>query len=341
MQNIKKIHLAQLGAGYWGPNIIRNFVEIDEVEKMTVCDINHQNLEKIRRRFPGIKLTRIPDEVLKDPDIDAVVIALPAELHYGYAKKALENGKHVLVEKPLAMKTDEAEELIQLAKNMKKTLMVDHTFLFNSAVHKAKEFIDSGELGDIYYILAQRLNLGRVRHDINAMWNLAPHDISIVLFWLNELPSRVSAKGLTFLQDDLEDVVFIDLMFPSGNAAHVHVSWLHPNKTRKITVVGSKKMLVYDDVSNEAKIVIFDKGIDRSKIIRDLPDIESYGQFQLMQRSGDIFIPKVHFQEPLHLCCQHFANCITNDEKCLTDGQSGLEVVDILEKAQICLHQQK
>ncbi len=273
--------------------------------------------------------------------IDAVVVAIPAALHYEFAKKIMLAGKHVLVEKPLAMTTRDAEELISLAKNEDKVLMVGHTFLYNAAVHKAREYIDSGELGDIYYILAQRLNLGRVRQDVNALWNLAPHDISIILYWLDEIPNKVSAKGLTYLQDGIEDAVFMDLDFPSGRAAHIHVSWLHPNKTRQMIIVGSRKMLIYDDVSTDAKITIYDKGIDKKQILRDLPDIESFGQFQVMHRIGDIHIPKIDFKEPLRMECQHFTDCIINGETPVTDGQSGLSVVKILDEAQQILDQSR
>lgn len=335
MQNL---HIAQLGAGYWGPNLIRNFVQLDDVTDFTVCDLDSVRLDKIKKQYPQIKVTRSADEVMQNPAIDAVVVATPAASHYEIAKRVLLSGKHVMVEKPLAMNSKEANDLIALAKESQKILMVGHTFLFNTAVIKAKEYIDKGELGDIYYILSQRLNLGRVRHDVNAMWNLAPHDISIILYWLGETPSHISAKGLTFLQDGIEDVVFMDLDFPSGRAAHIHVSWLDPSKTRKMVVVGSKKMLVYDDTSADAKIMIFDKGIDKKHIIRDLPDIESFGQFQLMQRTGDIYIPKIDFREPLGLECKHFIECVKNGYLPLTSGENGLAVVDILEKAQQILN---
>lgn len=338
---MSNLHIAQLGAGYWGPNLVRNFVQLDAIDEFTVCDLDASRLDKMKNQYPKVKVTQYADEVLRDPTIDAIVVATPAAIHYEYAKKALLAGKHVLVEKPLAMTTKEAQELIALSKEKQKTLMVGHTFLYNAAVRKAKEYIDNGELGEIYYILAQRLNLGRVRQDVNVLWNLAPHDISIILYWLDEIPEKVTAKGLTFLQEGIEDVVFIDLDFPSGRAAHVHVSWMDPSKTRKMVVVGSKKMLVYDDVSLEAKIVIFDKGIEKKHIIRDLPDIESFGQFQFMHRSGDIYIPKVDFKEPLLIECRHFIDCIINRGTSLSDGRSGLDVVNILERAQHVLNQAK
>jgi len=331
------LHVAQLGAGHWGPNLIRNFVQLETVKEFTLCDLEEVRLEKMRRQYPGIRISRSPDDVLTAPEIDAVVIAIPAALHYKYAKKALLAGKHLLVEKPLAMTAKEAEELCDLAKAKGKVLMVGHTFLFNAAVLKAKQYIDSGELGEVYYILSQRLNLGRVRQDVNAMWNLAPHDISIILYWLGEEPSNVGAKGLTFLQEGIEDVVFLDLSFPSGRAAHIHVSWLHPQKTRQMIIVGSKKMLVYDDVSSDAKVVVYDKGIEKTRIPRELPDVHSFAEFQLTNRLGDIYIPNIDFKEPLNLECQHFIECIISGNKPISDGENGRKVTDILQKAQECL----
>ncbi|MEW6264279.1 MAG: Gfo/Idh/MocA family oxidoreductase [Thermodesulfobacteriota bacterium] len=331
------LKLAQLGAGYWGPNLVRNFVQLSEVSEFLVCDVDRNRLERIRRLHPGIKLAGSEDELLNDPEIDAVVIAIPAALHYEYARRALIAGKHVLVEKPLALKKEEAEDLVRLAEENKRVLMVGHVFLYNAAVRKVKEYIESGQLGDIYYIMSQRLSLGQVRQDVNVMWNLAPHDVSIILYCLNETPCRVTAKGLTFLQNGIEDVVFMNLEFPSGRAAHIHVSWLDPSKTRKTVVVGSQKMLVYDDVAPDAKIIIYDKGIDKKNIMRPLPEVEDFGQFQLYQRIGDIHIPKIEFEEPLRVECRHFVNCIIDGSKPLTDGRHGLQVVDVLVQAQASL----
>ncbi|MBF0524505.1 MAG: Gfo/Idh/MocA family oxidoreductase [Deltaproteobacteria bacterium] len=341
MAEQKSLQVAQLGAGYWGPNLIRNFYQIKAINQFFVCDLEQANLDKIKANYPKISTTTDIDAILKNPDIDAVIVAIPAFLHYEYAKRALLAGKHVFVEKPLSTTVAESQELIDLAEKNKKVLMVGHTFLYNGAVKKIKEYIDNGELGEVYYILSQRLNLGRVRQDVNALWNLAPHDISIILYWLGEKPSNISTKGLIFLQKEIEDVVFVDLDFPSGRSAHIHVSWLDPSKTRKMVVVGSKKMIVYDDVSNDAKIVIYDKGIDRKNIIRNLPAIESYGHFQLMNREGDILIPKIDFKEPLKVECQHFVDCIINQTAPLTDGRNGLDVVEVLEKAQLMLNSQR
>jgi predicted dehydrogenase len=232
------------------------------------------------------------------------------------------------------MSSREAQELVDLAAARRLVLLVGHTFLYNDAVRRVKQYIDSGELGEIYYITSQRLNLGRVRQDVNALWNLAPHDISILLYWLGADPESVSAKGLSFLQTGIEDVVFADLRFPSGIAAHIHVSWLDPKKTRQMVVVGSKKMIVYDDASSDARIVIYDKGVDRHDAGASLADNESFSQFQLRHRSGDILIPKLDFREPLQSECEHFVDCILDDARPVTCGVSGLRVVRVLERLQ-------
>ena len=334
------INLCQLGCGYWGPNLLRNFLKIDEVDSITVCDTNNTIIEKIQTSFPSVITSKETESYINSEKIDALIISLPAKDHYQYAKKGLLANKHVFVEKPLAMNTSEAEDLIQIADEKSKILMVGHTFLYNNAVRKIKTFIDNGDLGDIYYIFSQRLNLGRVRQDINAMWNLAPHDISIINYWLNEDPINVFAKGVSFLQKGIEDLVFIHMDYHSGKSAHIHVTWLDPLKTRKMIVVGSKKMLVYDDVSTDCKITIYDKGIDKTLKNNLKYEIYDYASFQLKNRTGDIFIPKIDFIEPLSIECQHFIDCISKNQKPITDGISGLHVVKVLEQAQKHLDQQ-
>ena len=331
------INIGQLGSGYWGPNLIRNFSKISQVNKLIVCDTDKDLLRKASSQYPTIETTKSADILLSDPSIDAMVIALPAALHFEYTRKALLADKHVLVEKPLAMTTDESKELIEIAKNKNRILMVGHTFIYNSAVRKAKQYIDNGELGDIYYIFSQRLNLGRVRQDVNAMWNLAPHDISIINYWLGEVPSKVMAKGVSFLQEGIEDLVFIHLNFSSGKSAHIHVTWLDPLKTRKMVIVGSKKMLVYDDVSTDSKIIIHDKGIDKSLKDNFEQEVYDYASFHLNNRIGDILIPHFDFDEPLKSECKHFVDCVLSGKKPLTSGEEGLSVVRVLEEAQNCL----
>lgn len=331
------IRLAQIGAGYWGPNLIRHFVQSKDLSSFLICDQNQKVIAKVRDQYPGVHVAGDAKAVLCDPEIDAIVLATPAKTHYAMAREALLHGKHVLVEKPLACALTDAEDLVSLAREKGLILMVGHTFLYNDAVRMVKKYIDSGELGDIYYILSQRLNLGRIREDVNAWWNLAPHDVSIILYWLGEMPSKVQCKGMRFLQENIEDVVFANFDFPGGKSAHIHVSWLDPLKTRRMVIVGSKKMLVYDDVATEGKITIYNKGIDKCSGLKDLPDIESYGQFQFMHWNGDIIIPHFKFREPLGVECRHFLECIRNGTPPLTDGQHGLDVVAVLEEAQRCL----
>ena len=328
-----RLRLLQLGGGHWGVNLARNFSHLPGV-RLTICDVDPERQTALAEKFPTVEVSGDVEGSLLDPGFDGVIVALPASLHHVYAKKALLAGKHVLVEKPLAMNSCEAQELVDLATERDLVLLVGHTFLYNDAVRHVKSYIDSGELGEIYYITSQRLNLGRVRQDVNALWNLAPHDISILLYWLDAEPDAVSAHGLTFLQNGIEDVVFADLRFPSGIAAHVHVSWLDPKKTRQMVIVGSKKMIVYDDASADAKIVIYDKGVDRHDVGASLDDNESFSQFQLRHRSGDILIPKIDFREPLQRECQHFVTCILERDRPLTCGVSGLKVVKVLERLQ-------
>ncbi len=332
------VGIGLIGLGYWGPNIARNLYQNPSCELRFICDIDSKKAEYAGQHYPNTEFITNHVDMLESGDVDAVAIALPAANHYAFVKEALQKGKHVLVEKPLALRTEEARELVELAQNKKRVLMVGHTFLYNAAVRAVKKHIDEGDLGDIYYIYSQRLNLGRVRSDINAMWNLAPHDVSIVLYWLNAEPVRVSAKGITKLQDGIEDVVFLNIDFENGVSAHIHTSWLDPGKTRKMTVVGTKKMIVYDDISSDAKIRIYDKGIDRveSNLARGVP-YDTFGQYQLLMRSGDVHIPRIDFTEPLKVECGHFIDCIVNGEAPMTDGDDGLEVVRVLEAGQISL----
>jgi len=328
------LNLAIVGVGYWGPNLVRNFAVHDGAALSLICDLDRGRLDKIGRQYPAARLTTSFDDVIKDTSIDAVVIALPVGVHYEFAKKALDAGKHVMVEKPLCTTSAEAEELVELAASKKLTLMVGHTFEYNAAVHKLRALVEDGTLGELYYIYSQRLNLGRVRSDINTMWNLAPHDVSIILHCLRREPVRVSAKGLIQLQPGIEDVVFMVLEFEGGIIAHIHNSWLDPNKIRRMTLVGSSKMVVYDDVSADAKIQIYDKGIDKKNMAQDMGSYDDFGKFQLIHRAGDLLIPKIDFVEPLRLESQHFVDCIASGKTPLTDGRNGLRVVKVLEAAQ-------
>lgn len=328
------IRLAQIGVGYWGKNLLRNFMAANEAQVAAICDRELSVLEKNAIQYPLLKFSERAQEIFDDDRIDAVAIVTPPESHFELAKAALDAGKHVFVEKPMANSTVECRKLIALAEKQQRVLMVGHTFLYNAAVSKVREYVQSGELGEIYYLYSQRLNLGRVRHDVDAMWNFAPHDLSIILHWLGASPLRVSARGSAYLQKDIADVVFLQLEFAGGVTANVHVSWLDPNKVRRMTVVGSKKMVVYDDVASDHKVQVFDKGMTRQDLSASLGEFDSFGKFQLIQRAGDVLLPKVDFVEPLKVQCQHFVDCIVKNQKPLSDGENGLQVVRILEAAQ-------
>jgi predicted dehydrogenase len=327
---------AQIGYGPWGQNLFRALAGIKGVELNLCCEVDKKAKEQLKAQYPGIEVTESVDEVLGRSDIDAVVIATPAGLHYEQAKNCLEAGKHVFVEKPLALSSSEAKDLLETAERRNLILMVGHTFLYNDAVKYVKNMIDKGDLGEIYYIYFQRLNLGSVRQDVNALWNLAPHDVSIAQYWLCEKPEKINAQGISYLQKGIEDACFINLSYPSGRFVHIHVSWLSPFKMRQAVIIGSKKMLFYDDTSADQKIVIYDKGIDRKDITRDIGPFpfQNFAQFTLIKRAGDILIPRISFREPLKMEMEHFVECAREGKKPLTDGRNGLEIVEILEKAQ-------
>jgi predicted dehydrogenase len=309
--------------------------ELDQVSVEVVCDIATERLSYVQTKFPNISHTTTDyRQVLEHADIQGVVIATPASTHYELVKMALEAGKHVLVEKPLALCSEEASKLIDLAQNQQRVLMVGHTFLYNTAVHFLKDMIQKGTLGEIYYVYAQRLNLGRIRQDLNAMWNFAPHDISVIMHLLDATPYQVSARGMVYLQDGIEDVTFLSLDFSRNRHAQVHVSWLDPQKVRRMTIVGSEKMVIYDDVSADAKIQIYDKKVEKIPSSHSQRDFENFAEFQLLPRSGDVYIPALKFAEPLRVECQHFIECITEGKQPLSDGQNGLQVVKVLEAAQ-------
>ena len=331
MQN-RLVTIGLIGYGNWGPNLARNFFQLPEANLVAVCDLNEERLGHIRRYYPLCEVTRDHTDLLDNPGIDAIAIATPARTHYSLAKDCLRAGKHVLVEKPPALASEECQELVEIAAERRKVLMVGHTFIYNAAVNKLKEYVTNGEMGDVCYIYSSRLNLGVIRRDVNALWNFAPHDISILLYLLDAEPYRVSARGFSYVQDGVEDVVFMTLDFPSGVGANVHMSWLDPNKVRRMTVVGSEKMVVYDDVNTDAKIQVYDKGIKKESL--HLGNVKGFGEFQLLVRTGDVIIPKIDFVEPLKVECAHFIECIREGKIPLTDGTEGLRVVRILEAAQ-------
>jgi predicted dehydrogenase len=291
----------------------------------------------VRANFPRSEVVSDLDALLNDSEVDAVVVATPAASHYALAKQVLEARKHVFVEKPLATSTRQADELVNLASAAGKTLMVGHTFLYNAAVRYAQKLLADESLGQLYYIYSQRLNLGQVRSDVNAWWNLAPHDVSILMYLMNgELPVSVSAVGVSYIQPGIEDVVFATLKWASGVTGHIHVSWLDPGKIRKMTLVGSRKMVVYDDVSDD-KIKIYDKGVDRVPKIGERMDYDQSGDYQLIHRTGDILLPKIAFQEPLKTEAAHFLECLRNGRQPLTGPQHARDVVAVLEATQTAL----
>jgi len=316
-----------VGCGYWGPNLIRNFMNLQGADVKICADISERRLQHMKGLYPSIDVTSDYMDIVNDPEIDAIIVSTPVSSHFEIAKAALEAGKHVFVEKPLTRTVDEGVTLVELAEKKKRTLMVGHTFVFTAAVNKIKELIDSGELGDVYYISTSRVNLGIFQDDINVVWDLAPHDISIMNFVLNSRPESVTAIGHSYIRPGIEDVAFVTMRYPGNKLANIHVSWLNPSKIRKATVVGSKKMLVYDDVSSLEKIRIYDKGVTVQ------PHYDTFGEFQLSYRYGDISIPRLDDAEPLKIECQHFIDCIEKGECSRSSGRDGLEVLLALDAA--------
>jgi len=316
-----------IGCGYWGPNLIRNFTQLSRSDVIRVADLDEARLKYIKALYPSLGTTADYKDITSDPEIDIVAVATPVHTHHRFASEALRAQKHVFVEKPIAASVKEAEDLIDLAKKHQRKLMVGHTFIYTSAVQKMKQIIDSGELGEIYYINSQRLNLGLFQQDINVIWDLAPHDISIILYLLDLKPTTISAIGTSHINSKIEDVAVLTMKFSNGLLAFVQTSWLDPDKIRKMTVVGSKKMMVFDDVQPTEKIRIYDKGVEMPK------HYDTYAEFHYSYKYGDIVIPKINGGEPLHTELDHFIDCIENNEPPLSDGNDGLQVVQILEAA--------
>ncbi len=325
------IKIAQLGVGYWGPNLLRNIVSNKKCMITHVADLSNERRDFVKGLYPALTLHENSDKIINDSDVDAIVIATPVATHFDLAMKALGAGKHILVEKPLARSMKEVEEIGKLAAAKNLVAMVGHTFLFNSAVRYVKELIDSGELGDVRYVYSRRLNLGRIRSDIDALWNFAPHDISIIQYWLGDLePIKVTRCGVDFIQDGIDDVVFLNIKYPNKIMANIHVSWLDPMRVRSMVVVGSKKMVVYDDTV-DAKIAIYDKGIDHKAVLGKNMDFDNQHFPTFNHRSGDVFMPKIDFQEPLKVEIDHFIDCIENGTTCLTGIDHAKKVVGILD----------
>lgn len=317
-----------IGCGYWGPNLIRNFIQLNGSDVVRVADLDQDRLKHMQNLYTGIQTTTDYKEIILDPEIDIVAVATPVKTHFTFGKEALMAKKHVFIEKPIAASVSQIEELIDLAQKNKRKLMVGHTFEYTAAVRKMKEIIDSGDLGEIYYISSQRLNLGLFQQDINVLWDLAPHDISIILYLLGCEPESVSAIGSSHVNPAIEDVAILTMRFPNNLIAFIQTSWLDPDKIRKMTIVGSKKMMVYDDVQPTEKIRIYDKGVE-------LPQhYDTFAEFHYSYKYGDIIIPKIEGGEPIRTELKHFIDCINNDKAPISDGASGLRVIKILEAAQ-------
>ncbi|OEU50503.1 MAG: oxidoreductase [Desulfobacterales bacterium S3730MH5] len=325
------INVGVIGCGYWGPNLIRNFNWLANCNMAICCDRDIKQLKRMKRLYPGIETTTEAEALFRSPGLDAIGIATPVFTHYDLAREALDNGKHVFVEKPMTHSVETCLSLIEIAEMMDRVLMVGHTFEYTAAVNKAKELIEAGGLGEPLYISSIRVNLGLFQRDINVIWDLAPHDISVITYLLGQVPESVNCQGKSHYKKGIEDVANLTLNYDNGVIAFVHSSWLDPNKIRKTTIVGSKKMLVYDDVEPQEKIKIYDKGIDAP------PYYDTYGDFQFSYRYGDIYSPRLEDYEPLRKQCEHFVDCIEHGLQPRTDGHSGLRVVSILEAASCSL----
>ena len=323
-----------VGCGYWGPNLVRNFRQSPDCNLKVLCDTSEPRLGHMRRLYPELATTQKYEDLLQDPQLDAIVVATPVRFHYAMAKAALSVGKHVFIEKPMARTEAESIELVSLAERQGLVLMVGHTFLFSPAVRRMKEIITAGDIGEVQYIAARRLNLGLFQKDINVAWDLAPHDISILLHLLDELPVSVSCQGSSHVTKGIEDVTMMHLNFRKNRCAFIHNSWLDPKKVRQMTVVGSQRMIVYDDTEPLEKLKIYDARVDVP------PHYDSFAEFTYSYHYGDSYVPYIKQDEPLKLECQHFLECISQGAVPITNGRLGLEVVRILEASNESLRQQ-
>jgi len=323
------IRVGVIGYGYWGPNLVRNFSEAPGAEVACVSDLQDERLALVSKRYPGVRTTRNFVELIDDLSIDAVAIATPVSTHYEFALRALEAGKHVLVEKPLAWNTDQVQHLIDLAQKKNRVLMVDHTFVYNGAVRKIRELVESGTLGEIYYYDSVRVNLGLFQHDVNVLWDLAVHDLSIMDYVLPFRPCAVSATGLSHVPGATENIAYLTLFFEGSQIAHIHANWLAPVKLRRTLIGASRKMIVYDDLDLGEKIKVYDKGITLSN--RQSP--EKLYQMLVGYRTGDMLAPQVDGTEALKREIGHFLHCILEQEEPVTGGAAGLRVVEILQAA--------
>jgi predicted dehydrogenase len=321
----KIINVAVAGCGYWGPNLIRNFSSLADCKVKQVCDLDAKRLAHMKNLYPAVETTTDFGALTDDKELDAIVVATPVHLHYELAKKSLLAGKHTFVEKPMAQSSAQCQELVELAAKKKLTLMVGHTFIYSTPVRKIKEIIDSGDIGEVQYISSRRLNLGLFQKDINVTWDLAPHDIAIILYWLGKPPVSVNCQGKAHVNKDIEDVTNMSLNFTNGGFATIHSSWLDPNKVREMIIVGSKRMIVYNDNEPLEKIKIYDKRVEVP------PHYDTFAEFQYSYHYGDVHIPYLKQVEPLKVETQHFLDCIRKGTKPESSGLEGLRVIQILE----------
>lgn len=325
------IKIGVIGYGYWGPNLVRNFMSAPGSAVMRVCDLRKERLSSLGKLYPGLKTCSGSPELINDPEIDAVVIATPVSSHFDLAMAALKAGKHVLVEKPLAARSDQARKLVDEAAARNLVLLVDHTFVYTDAVRKIRELIASGQLGDIYYYDAVRVNLGLFQHDVNVIWDLAIHDLSIIDHVLPSKPVAVCATGISHVPGQPENVAYITLFFSSAQIAHVHVNWLTPVKVRHTLIGGSEKMILYDDLEPSEKLKVYDKGIDVT------PEPEDVYKMLVSYRLGDMWAPQLNNTEALQTEAQHFIDCIEHNKQPETDGAAGLRMVNLIEAAETSL----
>jgi predicted dehydrogenase len=323
------VNIGVIGYGYWGPNIVRNFNATADAKVLAVCDQNQKSLQRVLKFYPDTRLYTSADELISSPDIDAISVVTPVSTHYALAKKALENGKHVFIEKPFTATVAQGEELVELAEKKGLTVMIDHTFLFTGAVRKMKELIGQNVLGEIYYYDSTRINLGLFQHDVNVIWDLAPHDFSIMNYLINEKPAAVVACGQSHI-NKFENVAYITVYFESSMIAHFNVNWLSPVKVRNTLIGGEKKMLVWDDVDPDMKIKVYDKGVD-------VKNREGIYDLLVSYRSSDMWAPKCDQTEALNLECNYFIECVKEKKIPINDGHAGLQVVRLLEACDVSL----
>ena len=323
------MQVAVIGYGYWGPNLVRNFCWLEDVRLKYVCDADKEQLNKVKKLFPVEQTTTEYQQVLDDRDVTAVAIATPVGTHYSLARQALEADKHVLIEKPMTDNVKDAEKLIELARQKNRILMVDHTFLYTGAVRKIKELVTSGQIGEIYYFDSVRVNLGLFQTDVNVIWDLAPHDLSIMRYVIEKKPVSVSAIGVSHVKNNMENIAYLTVFYEDTTFGHFHINWLSPIKVRQILIGGSEKMIVYNDLENTEKIKVYDSGVELKA-----SDKDTFFAQPFQYRTGDMFAPKLDQTEPLRIGCRHFVDSIRNKVQPISDGEFGLEIVKMLEAAQ-------